>query len=138
MAKPQSTTGARARKNRAIRPAHRKRSAARASAMGECSEAITREEDEQPPPRSLFQAIEAERSRLTTAQSVLACLREALVAAEQRRALESDFADVASVVQRLVCEAIHRLDFVFLKPLLGISRRAKRASRTRDSTEVRD
>ena len=138
MATPQSTTGRRARKKQTAKRRMRKRLPARDGvAAGRGPDVISLAECHETNPRSLFYAIEAERSRLTTAQAVLGCLREALVAAEQRSDVECDFADVTSVVQELVREAVHRLDIVFLGPLMGALSKAPTGQRTRASARAK-
>ena len=137
MATPQSTTGGRARKKQGAKRKMRKRRSVRDRAVAGGSRATELAERHETNPRSLFHAIEAERSRLTTAQAVLGCLREALVAAEQRSDIECDFADVTSVVQELVREAVHRLDIVFLSPLAEALSKAPPSRRTRARTRAK-
>jgi hypothetical protein len=60
-----------------------------------------------------------------------------LVAAEQRSDVECDFADVTSVVQELVREAVHRLDIVFLSPLVEALRETPPSQRTLASARAK-
>lgn len=118
MAKPQSTTGLRARKKHRRKRAIPAPPAPYESGVTHGGRPYPQDRQLEGPQQTLIQAIEAERSRLTTAQSILGCLREALVASEQRHHIDCDYADVATIAQQLVREAIHRLDLVFLSPFI--------------------
>lgn len=82
-------------------------------------------------PSSLAQLIEAERARLMFADSVLTCLHEALIAAEVRYRADSSCADVAVIARSLVREAGHRLDSVFVNPLIDVLLRGGSGDRRR-------
>ena len=121
MAKPKSTTRVRVRKK--VTSRNGAKDFAR-PCMPTSSVPLGLEADGQdaPPTQSLSRIIEGERSRLTTAQSVLSCVREALAAAEDREQMPCGYADVVNIAQQLVREAVHRLDSVFVKPFLdGLS-----------------
>lgn len=125
MAKPQSTTGGRARKNR--------RNDAGCSVATD-SEGILRQDGELA--STLEDAIEIERAHLTQAQSMLGCLHAALLSAEQEHRHHSGSADVVAMVLRLLRQVTVRLDAVYLQPFIdalraGSLRRRRRAASAR-------
>jgi hypothetical protein len=67
-------------------------------------------------PRSLHQAIEAERSQLLQAHAVVHCLYEVLLHAEGDDAI--CYAEAAYVAANLIDESVGRLDSVRLRPLI--------------------
>lgn len=108
MAKPQSTTGTRARKTRR-----------NGSGQAGIAEAIdTGAYPEADPPGSLQEAIDTERGRLSQAESMLGCLHAALISAEQENRHQPGSADVLAMALRLIKDAIHRLDATCLEPLI--------------------
>jgi hypothetical protein len=123
MAKPQSTTGTRARKIR--RNGNGQAGVAGAIDAGAQSEADA--------PGSLHEAIETERGRLSQAESMLGCLHAALMSAEQENRHQPGSADVLAMALRLIKDAIHRLDAAYLEPLIhalrsgGLPRRRRSA-----------
>jgi hypothetical protein len=88
-------------------------------------------------PGSLEQAIETERGRLSHAQSILGCLHAALLSAEQKNWHEPGCADVAAIAQKLVREAAHRLDYIYLQPLIDALRRTGPVPGRRRSVSAR-
>ncbi len=66
---------------------------------------------------TLMQAIEAERAQLLQAYALLKCLHETLLYVDDESAVLH--ADVANVAARLIDEAVTRLDFVQLAPLMA-------------------
>ncbi|HEY6640929.1 hypothetical protein [Povalibacter sp.] len=132
MAKPQSTSGARARKNRRIDPPPG------ASGLPKDPGFRTRPSDSsaadsEPVAQSLNELIESERGRLAQAQSMLSCLHTALLVAEQESRHEPGSADVLAMGLRLVRQAISRLDALYLQPLIdalsaGTSTQTRRRS----------
>lgn len=129
MARPQSTAGARARKNRRIEPTSK--TLAESSRRAGATHAQPYPGGNGDAAASLEQAIEFERGRLSNAQSILGCLHAALLSAEERNQPEPGCADVAAMALRLVREAVHRLDYIHLKPLIETLRDARRANRRR-------
>ncbi len=69
-------------------------------------------------PNRLERAIDAERRRLSKAQSVLGCLAAALETAGRHSSDELDFGQVAEVARDLVNSSIERLDSVNLSKVL--------------------
>ena len=67
-------------------------------------------------PRSLQQAIEAERAQLLQAHAVIHCLYEVLLHAEGDDAI--CYAEAAYVAANLIDESVERLDSVRLRPLM--------------------
>lgn len=119
MARPQSTTGTRARKNRRTDPSSGSQAA---RADQECAISASRHPDSEDVPASLEQVIEVERGRLSNAQSILGCLHAALLSAEERNQPEPGCADVVAIAVRLIREAVHRLDYIHLRPLIDTLR----------------
>lgn len=79
---------------------------------------------------SIEHVIEIERARLAHAQSILKCLHGALVYAEESNCAEPGYADVADVALRLIRESVHRLDSVYITPLVAqITRRVRRSAK---------
>lgn len=129
MAKPQSTAGTRARKNRRIDHSSGQLSARSGHAFTEhAPSGLTSTEGSH---ASLEQAIEVERGRLSNAQSILGCLHAALLSAEEKNLPEPGCADVVAIALKLIREAVHRLDYVHLRPLIDALRRAGNGSRRR-------
>lgn len=133
MAKPQSTAGTRAGKNRRIDHSSGQLSArsGRASTEHAPPGPNGSEDAHASPPVSLEQAIEVERGRLSNAQSILGCLHAALLNAEERNRPEPGCADVVAIALKLVREAVHRLDYVHLRPLIDTLRSAGTDNRRR-------
>lgn len=78
--------------------------------------------------QSIEHVIEIERARLAHAQSILKCLYGALVYAEESNCAEPGYADVADVALSLIRESVHRLDSVYITPLVAqITRRVRRS-----------
>jgi hypothetical protein len=122
MAKPQSTAGTRARKNRRIDHSSGQLSARSGQASTErAPQSPNGSEDAH---ASLEETIEVERGRLSNAQSILGCLHAALLNAEERNRPEPGCADVVAIALKLVREAVHRLDYVHLQPLIDTLRSA--------------
>ncbi len=108
MAKPQSTTGTRARKIR--RNGNGQTVVDDAIGRGAQPGAVE--------PVSLQEAIDTERGRLSQAESMLGCLHAALISAEQENRHQPGSADVLAMALRLIKDAIHRLDAACLEPLI--------------------
>ena len=131
MARRQSTSGTRARRNRRIDvPSHE---CAGFLAAGSESASVSAAG---PPAgtglpqsnKSLEETIEAARGRLSHAQSILGCLHVALLSAEQNERNEPGCADVAAIALRLVREGVHRLDSIYIRPLVEALKRTAAAS----------
>jgi hypothetical protein len=129
MAKPQSTAGTRARKNLRIDHSSGQLSARSKHASLECALPVPNGSEDAH--ACLEQAIEVERGRLSNAQSILGCLHAALLSAEERNRPEPGCADVVAIALKLIREAVHRLDYVHLRPLIDSLRRAGNGSRRR-------
>jgi hypothetical protein len=69
-------------------------------------------------PSRLERAIDAERRRLSKAQSILGCLAVALESPMAQSPHSPDFGQVAEVVRDLVNSSIERLDSVNLSKVL--------------------
>lgn len=79
----------------------------------------------------LIRAIEAERAQLLQAYSLLKCLYETLLYAEEEDAVLH--ADVANVAAKLIDESVTRLDLVRLAPMIeALSRTAERNTTASD------
>ena len=79
---------------------------------------------------SIEHIIEIERARLTHAQSILKCLHGALIYAEESNGAEPGYADVADVALSLIRESVHRLDSIYITPLVAqISKRVRRSAK---------
>jgi hypothetical protein len=84
---------------------------------------------------SLRETVEQQRGRLARAESVLGALHAALLYAEDDRNSHVDFADMAAVARELVRESVHRLDSVYVRPVLEALMEGVRAPRAgRQST----
>lgn len=121
MAKRQSTSNARGRRNRPPVAARRALPSDAQIRRAVKSPARSYENDlvRARLPMSLEQALEDERGRLAEAQSVLGCLHVALLYAEDSRISDDpDFANAAGIALKLVREAAHRLDATFVNPLV--------------------
>ena len=76
---------------------------------------------EEPEPQSfrpLQEAIENERGELTRAESVLGCLAFALLYSDWVTENPPDYASVAEIARRIVSDSVHRLDSVYVNPLI--------------------
>lgn len=121
MASTQPTSDARGGKNRRTRHSEGRFSIVtnRAVANGASSHPLGATSS-----TSLERTIELERERLSNAQSILGCLHAAMLSAEQGTPPEPGCADVVAAAMRLIREAIHRLDYLHLQPLLDAQRAA--------------
>lgn len=88
-------------------------------------------------PTSIEQAIEHERGRLYHAESVLHCLRAALVHSEASSGGDPGYAEVADIVLRLIRESVHRLDSIYLKASAKSSRRKALGGKGESSASIR-
>jgi len=129
MARRQSTSNARIRRSRALDKSGESHERKRLIGLLR-SPAGFMEFDTEPDPtqHSIEQTIENERGRLSRAQSILKCLHSALVQAEERDSGEPAYADAADIALRLIRESVHRLDSVYVKPLIGSAARRKGAN----------
>jgi len=76
---------------------------------------------EKPEPEAfgpLRAAIEHERGELLRAQSVLGCLSFALLYSDWINEDPPDYASVAEIARRIVSDSVHRLDSVYVGPLI--------------------
>lgn len=122
MARPQSTSNARALRNG--KPQGRGRAPRRTT----INTALLTADSFGPSlvgAQTIEQAIENERGRLSHAQSVLKCLRNALLHAEDSNGGEPGYAEVAEIALKLIRESVHRLDSVYLRTLTTTKRRAQ-------------
>ncbi|MGC3980194.1 MAG: hypothetical protein QM808_02950 [Steroidobacteraceae bacterium] len=69
--------------------------------------------------QALHEAIEAERTQLSKAQSLLQCLYVALEYADDSDPKQQGyFPDVVEIAMTLVRESVNRLDSVYIRPLV--------------------
>lgn len=78
---------------------------------------------------SIEQTIEAERGRLAQAESVLGCLRAALLYANENNQSDPDFAGAAGIALKLIQEAADLLDSARIRPLVDGGRKSPSTSR---------
>lgn len=137
MARPQSTSAGRITRSNVSRSLRDNSVSVLDSWLGAAGPHILPLEERGGNPRTLEGVIENERARLSHAQSILSCLHAALRYAEETRVAEPGYAEVAGLVCRLLRESVHRLDSVYVAPLLARlgNRRSlptkRRAQRTR-------
>lgn len=72
----------------------------------------------------LEEAIENERSRLQQAESILVCAHIALENADEEDDDVPYYPDLVDMARKLVRETVHRLDWVYMEPLVQGSRKA--------------
>ena len=76
---------------------------------------------EEPEPQAfgpLQEAIENERGELARAESVLGCLAFALLYSDWINENPPDYASVAEIARRILSDSVHRLDSVYVNPLI--------------------
>ena len=89
-----------------------------------------------PPPLTLEQAIENERTMLLQIRAMLHCLYEVLLYAQDDDTIMH--ADVANTAARLINESCERLDSVNLQPLIDALRKSSSAMPRDDEPDLAD